>query len=178
MILSSSLCISVLYLLGSEFEHEFARRTILFDDVIMLLSKIEMKISRAHSLQTKFMKNFDEQTDEAAEDDIDAVQKQMKDFIKRLYAEAEVPVLGSGRGPTGQLICKMFHDAHRAEIMPFEQDDNSNIFPKAEAREFVLRTCVGRPYPYSQSGPQRMYCRVTDNEFRVASAFTIDKQFL
>ena len=125
------------------------------------------------------MKNFDEQTEEAADDDIDAVQIQMKDFIKRLYIDAEVPVLGSGRGPTGQLICKMFHDAHRAEIMPFEQDDNNiNIFPKAESREFVLRTCVGRPYPYSQSGPQRMYCRVTDNEFRVASAFTIDKQFL
>ena len=59
-----------------------------------------------------------------------------------------------------------------------EQADNMNLFPKAEAREFVLRTCVGRPYPYSQSGPQRMYCRVTDAEFRVASAFTIDKQFL
>ena len=78
----------------------------------------------------------------------------------------------------GQLICKMFRDAYRAENMPYVQDDIINVFPKAEAREFVLRTCVGRPYPYSQSGPQRMYCRISDNEFRVASAFTIDKQFL
>ena len=124
------------------------------------------------------MWNFERQADEAATEDVDAVEKQMKEFIKKLYNEPEVPVLGSGRGPTGQLICKMFRDAYRAENMPYVQDDIINVFPKAEAREFVLRTCVGRPYPYSQSGPQRMYCRISDNEFRVASAFTIDKQFL
>ena len=147
--------------------------------MIKLLSKTEIKISRAHSLQTKFMKNFGAQTEEAAKDDVDAVQKQMKDFVTRLYNEAEVPVLGSGRGPTGQLICKMFGDARRAENMSMEEEEsNVNIFPQAESREFVLRTSVGRPYPYSQSAPQRMYCSVRENEFRVAGAFTIDKKFL
>ena len=103
----------------------------------------------------------------------------MNDFITRLYSETEVPVLGSGRGPTGQLICKMFRDAFQAENISFDNEDNEiNAFPMAESREFVLRTCVGRPYPYSQSSPQRMYCSIKENEFRVAGAFTIDKQFL
>ena len=163
---------------GCDFENEFARRTILFDDVIKLLEKTEIKISRAYSLQTKFMKNFGGQADEADKDDTDAVKKQMNDFITRLYNEAEVPVLGSGRGPTGQLICKMFGDAYRAENMTFEDDGHVDVFPQPDSREFILRTCVGRPYPYSQSAPQRMYCSVTKNEFRVAGGFTIDKQFL
>ena len=124
------------------------------------------------------MKNFGGQAQEADSDDTDAVKKQMNDFIIRLYSEAEVPVLGSGRGPTGQLICKMFGDAYREENMTIEEDCNINIFPEPESREFILRTCVGRPYPYSQSAPQRMYCSVTQNEFRVAGAYTIDKQFL
>ena len=164
---------------GCDFENEFAKRIIMLDDVVKLLAKTELKISRAYSLYTKFMKNFVEQTEEADEDDVVAVKKQMRDFISRLHDEVEVPVLGSGRGPTGQLICKMFGDAYRAENMPFDQDTSySNMFPPPESKEFVLRTCVGRPYPYSQSAPQRMYCSVTENEFRVASAFTIDKQFL
>ena len=175
---------------GGGYENEFARRAFLFNDVIKLLCKVEVKMSRAYSLQTKFMKNFGAQTEEADSDDVDAVKKQMRDFVRNLYTpESEVPVLGAGRGPTGQLICKMFADAKRADSMISPDDEdylisdasgcNSNdIFPRAESREFVLRTCVGRPYPYSQSAPQRMYCLVKDNEFRVAGAFTIDKQFL
>ena len=130
------------------------------------------------------MKNFGAQTEEAAQDDVNAVKKQMKDFVKRLYTETEVPVLGAGRGPTGQLICKMFGDARRAENMILDEFDvevennSMNIFPRPESREFVLRTCVGRPYPYSQSAPQRMYCCLKEQEFRIAGAFTIDKQFL
>ena len=126
------------------------------------------------------MKNFGAQTKEAEKDDEEAVKTQMKAFVTNLYSENEVPVLGSGRGPTGQLICKMFADAHQAENIPLVEEELKfvNIFPVAESREFVLRTCVGRPYPYSQPAPQRMYCSVKDNEFRVASAFSIDKQFL
>ena len=62
--------------------------------------------------------------------------------------------------------------------MTFEDGGPVDVFPQPDSREFILRTCVGRPYPYSQSAPQRMYCCVTKNEFRVAGAFTIDKQFL
>ena len=87
---------------GCDFENEFAKRIIMLDDVVKLLAKTELKISRAYSLYTKFMKNFVEQTEEADEDDVVAVKKQMRDFISRLHDEVEVPVLGSGRGPTGQ----------------------------------------------------------------------------
>ena len=164
---------------GCEFENEFAKRIVLFDDVIKLLTKTEIKISRAYSLQTKFMKNFGAQSKEIDKDDVDLVVEQMNEFITRLYDEIEVPVLGSGRGPTGQLICKMFQDAYREENMPFGNEEPIfNIFPRPESREFVLRTCVGRPYPYSQSAPQRMYVCVKEKEFRVAGAFTVDKQFL
>jgi hypothetical protein len=35
-----------------------------------------------------------------------------------------------------------------------------------------------RPFSYSAACPQRMYALVRESEFRLAGAFSIDKQFL
>ena len=83
----------------------------------------------------------------------------------------------------------MFYDAQKAShfFIHNEEENGSNIltgknsgtiFPVAEWKEFILRTYANRPYSYSASCPQRMYAKVRDNEFRIAGAFSIDKQFL
>ena len=51
-------------------------------------------------------------------------------------------------------------------------------FPEPHSREYILRKSTRRPFPYSAETPQRMYCCLRRDEFRVAGAFTIDKQYL
>ena len=81
----------------------------------------------------------------------------------------------------GQLVVQMFKDAHRASQMILDDEEEmveANPFPKPFSREFILKVNVGRPYTYSSTSPQRLFCRLTQNEFRVAGAFTLDQQFL
>lgn len=44
-------------------------------------------------------------------------------------------------------------------------------------REYILRSSVPRPAPYSRQSPQRMYCLMSNIEFRLAAAFTEDTMF-
>ena len=50
-------------------------------------------------------------------------------------------------------------------------------FPRPAGREFIFRTVAARPAPYSQPTPQRMYCVLVDEEFRLAGAFSQDTTF-
>jgi len=51
-------------------------------------------------------------------------------------------------------------------------------FPPAVGKEYILRTMVNRPAPWSRPSPQRMYCVLTNAEFRLAGAFTADTNFV
>jgi hypothetical protein len=83
----------------------------------------------------------------------------------------------------------MFYNAQRASCSIIDNEDPSDtvdltgkghktIFPAPVSKEYILRTFTPRPYPYSAPTPQRMFTRIDKNEFRVAGAFSIDKQFL
>lgn len=50
-------------------------------------------------------------------------------------------------------------------------------FPEASAREYILRTIIPRPAPYSRPLPQRMYCVLVDGDYRLAGAYTSDTLF-
>lgn len=50
-------------------------------------------------------------------------------------------------------------------------------FDKPFKREYILRSSVPRPAPYSRQSPQRMYCLINNLEFRLAGAFTEDTMF-
>lgn len=61
-----------------------------------------------------------------------------------------------------------------------EYENMSNVllpFEKPFQREYILRSSVPRPAPYSRQSPQRMYCRINNMEFRLAGAFTEDTMF-
>ena len=60
--------------------------------------------------------------------------------------------------------------------------DNKNCaisdFPQPLAREYILRTMVPRPAPYSKSLPQKMFCSImVGHHFKLAGAFTSDSLF-
>lgn len=50
-------------------------------------------------------------------------------------------------------------------------------FPSPTGREILLRTCVPRPAPYSKALPQRLFCVMLGEEFRLAGAFSSDTSF-
>lgn len=61
---------------------------------------------------------------------------------------------------------------------PEERRQNSvSDFPPPAGREFILRTTVPRPAPYSKALPQRMYSVLTKEDFRLAGAFSSDTSF-
>jgi len=152
----------------AEMEEEFAKRAALTGEVIKMLRVIEVQVSRYYSLRAKFQGVADNEYKDS--------------FLTTLFARpSEVPVIGSAKGPLGSMVCQMFKDAkcHREMIVEEDQVENlKDIFPRPLAREFLLKTTVGRPYPYSQPSHQRFYCCIQDSEFRVAGAFSVDNQFL
>lgn len=64
-----------------------------------------------------------------------------------------------------------------------EDEDESRLnssvpnFPRPSAREYILRTIVPRPAPYSKQLPQRLFCSIEEDEFRIAGAFSSDSVF-
>jgi hypothetical protein len=48
---------------------------------------------------------------------------------------------------------------------------------KPYKREYILRSNVSRPAPFSRQSPQRMYVLLSKDEFRLAGAFTEDTMF-
>lgn len=50
-------------------------------------------------------------------------------------------------------------------------------FPPPAGREILLRTCVPRPAPYSKALPQRLFCVLMKEDFRLAGAFSSDTSF-
>ncbi|RXM33970.1 Rab3 GTPase-activating protein catalytic subunit [Acipenser ruthenus] len=50
-------------------------------------------------------------------------------------------------------------------------------FPPPAGREIILRTVVPRPAPYSKPLPQRMFCVLMKEDFRLAGAFSSDTSF-
>ena len=50
-------------------------------------------------------------------------------------------------------------------------------FPPPAGKEYILRTSVPRPAPWSRPTPQRMYSIIMKNEFRLMGAFSVDTTF-
>ena len=60
-----------------------------------------------------------------------------------------------------------------------KKNDSDKLLPleKPFRREYILRSSVPRPAPYSRQSPQRLYCLMSNIEFRMAGAFTEDTMF-
>ncbi|XP_067843347.1 rab3 GTPase-activating protein catalytic subunit isoform X3 [Heptranchias perlo] len=153
------------------------------EEIISQIIASEAIIARSRSLQAKFGIKKCEKEDE---------REELERFVSYLLEQPEVPVIGAGRGPTGSIIYKLFVNAQRAATLtPIDDEPGKPVsseehrsssgavseFPPPTGREIILRTTVPRPAPYSKSLPQRMYCVLLKDEFRLAGAFSSDTSF-
>ncbi|XP_046902432.1 rab3 GTPase-activating protein catalytic subunit isoform X1 [Hypomesus transpacificus] len=154
------------------------------EEVITQLMVVEAFIARARSLKAKFGIGKGEGGEEGEE---------LERFVGSLLEEPEVLVLGAGRGPAGSIIHKLFVSAQRAALLAPMDEDGGRAggsedrrlaggavvpdFPSPAGREILLRTCVPRPAPYSKALPQRLFCVLMREDFRLAGAFSSDTSF-
>uniref|UniRef100_A0A667YYH4 Rab3 GTPase-activating protein catalytic subunit n=1 Tax=Myripristis murdjan TaxID=586833 RepID=A0A667YYH4_9TELE len=129
------------------------------------LIAVETVIARARSLKAKFGIGKGEKGEDAEE---------LEKFVSSLLEEPEVAVTGAGRGPAGSIIHRLFVTLI---LSPMGGGINVPDFPPPAGREILLRTCVPRPAPYSKALPQRLFCVLMRDEFRLAGAFSSDTSF-
>ncbi|XP_034042016.1 rab3 GTPase-activating protein catalytic subunit [Thalassophryne amazonica] len=170
---------------ASKVLHQPCHEYIKSEDLIKQLMAIENIITRARSLKAKFA---------VGEAKKGAATEVLEKFVSSLLEEPEVMVIGACQGPAGSIIHRLFVNAQRAALlapleedldpMPRTEDGNvtgggSNVpdFPPPAGREILLRTCVPRPAPYSTALPQRLFCVLMKDEFRLAGAFSADTSF-
>uniref|UniRef100_A0A7N8YFX7 Rab3 GTPase-activating protein catalytic subunit n=1 Tax=Mastacembelus armatus TaxID=205130 RepID=A0A7N8YFX7_9TELE len=143
----------------------------------------ETIITQARSLKAKFSISESEKGEDTNE---------LKKFASSLLEEPEVVVIGAGQGSTGSIIHGLFLNAqrvsgvspalchcdkHQKEKLGHPQHNKVPDFPPPAGREILLRTCVPRPAPYSKALPQRLFCVLMREEFRLAGAFSSDTSF-
>ncbi|XP_037547652.1 rab3 GTPase-activating protein catalytic subunit [Nematolebias whitei] len=150
------------------------------EDFINQLVEMETVITRARSLRAKFAVN--------GEDHGEATDE-LEKFVNSLIEEPEVVVVRAGQGLIGRIIHRLFSSAQRVALLsPLDEDlepDRKSTgesrkvpdFPPPAGREILLRTCVPRPAPYSKALPQRLFCVLMKDEFRLAGAFSSDTSF-
>ncbi|XP_035661424.1 rab3 GTPase-activating protein catalytic subunit-like isoform X2 [Branchiostoma floridae] len=149
------------------------------EELVRQVTLVETVIARARSLRAKF------NTEKARSDD---GAQELERFVSSLLEQPEVKVIGAGRGPAGTVIHKLFATAQKA-AHSFDDDDHSPSehraeldscpdFPRPAGREYILRTTVPRPCPVSRPCPQRMFCTLIKEDFRLAGAFTSDTTFM
>lgn len=121
------------------------------------------------------------------------------EFLKNLLNSSytsdnfEVKIQNGAHSILGKLILQMFQKKKKTSKKSSKQkkdyellsnrDDDSELldaeltFDRPLNREYILRASANRPAPYSRQSPQRMYCSLTNSEFRLAGAFTEDTLF-
>ncbi|KAL4221433.1 Rab3 GTPase-activating protein catalytic subunit [Mactra antiquata] len=154
-----------------------------YEELIRIIMQAEIIIARNLSLRSKFTTDLLERED---------AQQELEHFVVTILQNSEVPVRGGPMGPAGSVISKLFQSAQRASYMILDEEEsdermdddeesrlNSSVpnFPRPLAREYILRTFVPRPAPYSKQLPQRMFCSIEEDDFRIAGAFTSDSVF-
>ncbi|XP_061697814.1 rab3 GTPase-activating protein catalytic subunit isoform X1 [Syngnathoides biaculeatus] len=151
------------------------------EDSIEFLTALEMVIVQFRSLKTKFG---------IAETVSEEETEELTRFLKSLLEGPEVEVRGAGQGRVGGIIHRLFMNVEETVILDQETglrmeegrkqtegDSKTQDFPSPAGREILLRTCIPRPAPYSKALPQRLFCVLTRDEFRLVGAFSSDTSF-
>ncbi|XP_068507840.1 rab3 GTPase-activating protein catalytic subunit isoform X5 [Syngnathus scovelli] len=151
------------------------------EDCIDSLIAMEMIIAQFRSLKTKFG---------IAEAENEDQREKLRLFLNSLLEEPEVVVIGAGQGKVGGIIHRLFLITKETAILDKESeprkeeerkltegDSKIRDFPSPAGREILLRTCIPRPAPYSKALPQRLFCVLTREEFRLVGAFSSDTSF-
>ncbi|XP_076304307.1 RAB3 GTPase activating protein subunit 1 isoform X2 [Tachypleus tridentatus] len=177
-----------------------------YKEVLKLICQTEANIACAQSLMSKFCqteskimsgsgksgllqkaeKNKSTKlkklgTSEESDDDV-------WEFVLNILEQPEVDVPGAGKGKLGKLLHQLFAEAQMSTHLEGDEKLESSggkhhhypiipEFPPPVGREFILRTKTPRPASYSSYSPQRMYCVLSPNDFRLGGAFSEDTTF-
>ncbi|XP_061782570.1 rab3 GTPase-activating protein catalytic subunit [Nerophis lumbriciformis] len=148
-------------------------------DCLDFIITMETVIAQFRSLKQKFAIDEAENGQE---------REELINFINSLLEEPEVVVSGAGQGKVGGIIHRLFAVAQETVLLDKEHGNEDEMrltedksktqdFPSPAGREILLRTCVPRPAPYSKPLPQRLFCVLTMEEFRLVGAFSSDTSF-
>lgn len=126
----------------------------------------------------------------------DCSASELKKFLNLLLKstvnyQQEVKITNGASSNLGKLILKLCKNYAKnintddgesiaSEELESSVDDNdvyNSILRKPIKREYILRTSASRPAPYSRQSPQRMYCLLSSNEFRISGAWSEDTIF-
>ncbi len=159
----------------------------LLKDMIGYIKAIEQIASLKKSINSKFDVTKLVRPEE---------KQELNEFLQHLLQSLAmnetcvVRVPGGAQGPVGKLIkesckqtsaksAKQKHSRSRYQESGLfnDEDDQVDSFDRPFKREYIMRSSVARPAPYSRQSPQRMYCLLTNSEFRLAGAFTEDTMF-
>ncbi|KAG7280171.1 hypothetical protein CRUP_037755 [Coryphaenoides rupestris] len=134
------------------------------EEVIGQLVAVETVIACARSLKAKFGIG----KAEAGEDSDDLENIIHKLFVSAQRAALLAPLDDDLVRPTG---------GGAEDRKPMGGGLNVPDFPPPAGREILLRTCVPRPAPYSKALPQRLFCVLMREDFRLGGAFSSDTSF-
>nr|XP_045611406.1 rab3 GTPase-activating protein catalytic subunit-like isoform X2 [Procambarus clarkii] len=159
-----------------------------YQEVIEQITEVETCIARAQSVRHKLLGDTTESHTSSP--------LALEELVLRLLNSPEVILDGGPRGPAAAVIRKLFQQARRASMLV---DDSPQENPSTNegrrssmssnhagtaselgrpaGREYLLRTLVPAPAPYSRPVPHRMFAVILQNEFRLAGAYSQDTTF-
>ena len=104
----------------------------------------------------------------------------MTRFVSELHSRNELPIVGAANSRLGKRLVSMFTAPIKGNPNP-EESSNSNVkttFIHPAGKEYILRASIARPsQSRSRPSPQRMYCLLAQDEFRLCGAFSEDTTF-
>ena len=101
-------------------------------------------------------------------------------FIKELHTRPEMPVKDASSSRLGKRLISMFTTSKPSASQTVNSDtpEVKNQFMAPAGKEYILRASLGRPsQSRSRPSPQRMYCLLAQDEFRLCGAFSEDTTF-
>ncbi|CAF3964602.1 unnamed protein product, partial [Rotaria magnacalcarata] len=145
------------------------RKKKLQQDFIVCLTSVEQYICRFKSFKEKLFSP-------------DLNHKEKEEMIKvvtELHTRPEIPVKGAAHGRLGKRLASLF-----TKTKPTTNQANNdsteakNQFMTPAGKEYILRASIARPSNLrSRQSPQRMYCMLAQDEFRLCGAFSEDTTF-
>ncbi|XP_072180720.1 rab3 GTPase-activating protein catalytic subunit-like [Diadema setosum] len=178
-----------------------------YEELVKQIGLVEIIIARDQSLRAKFLPSGENGADQPApgslqelEEFVTRLQEQPEVFVPRagrgavggiihkLFSAAQrsahmLPDDENGDDAPGNPSTQRassFDSSHQERAPGSSSSSSSSSvpdFPRPAGREFILRNVTPRPAPYSKPTPQRMYCVLVEDDFRLAGAFSEDTTF-
>lgn len=98
-------------------------------------------------------------------------------IVTELHTRPEIPVKGAANSRLGKRLTSLFTKAKPANSNN-DFTEVKNQFMTPTGKEYILRASIARPsHLRSRPSPQRMYCMIAQDEFRLCGAFSEDTTF-